>query len=100
MKHKDDDGLTLGYVFEIEMDEFFRPRKIKLDAEPHETEAAKAAIETTLRGLSQNASGTPAVVGPELPFDQALTEYYAKAKVKPNTKATSVSLNTSSPNSF
>lgn len=88
MNHKDDDGLTLGYVFEIEMDEFFRPKKVKLDAEPHETDAANSAIETALRGLSQNSPGTRLLIGPELPFDQALTEYYAKAKIKPNTKAT------------
>ena len=88
MNHKDENSLSVGFVFELDLDEFRRPRKLKVEAEPHEAEAVQASIETALRGLAQLPSEIRVVAGPSLPFGEALAEYYAKADIKASSKAT------------
>ena len=42
------EGLRIDYSFEIDLDEFRSPKRIRVQAEPHEQEAVNSAIKTAL----------------------------------------------------
>lgn len=87
------DTLITDYVVEIDLDFSGLPRKIKVQADPGEHEAAQKALETAVAGLAtlrQSESPTSAhtavqASGPTLA--EGVAEYMTKADIKPTTRA-------------
>ena len=48
--------LSIGYIFEIDLDEFRSPKRIKVQAEPHEQEAVNSAIKAALEHSQTSSS--------------------------------------------
>lgn len=89
-KKMPDDELVLEYSLEIELNDLGMPSKIKVQAEPHEQESVNSAIAVAIKSTK-----TPAMAASNAPvttigtrFSAAIVEYFEKAGLKPNSKAT------------
>lgn len=81
------DELSLDFTLEIELNNFGKPSKIKINAEPHEKDAVDSAIAAALGNVQPATSPKPASHTQKL-FNPAIQEYYDKAEgLKPNTIA-------------
>lgn len=84
------DELVLEYSLEIELNDLGRPSKIKVQAEPHEQESVNAALAVALKNTTVPAMATSnsPVTSIGTRFYDAIIEYFEKAGLKPNSKAT------------
>lgn len=86
-KFNDFDGCTVGYEIKFDFNELGRPSSIYVKAEPEEQEAVNSAIRAAL-GANPARGSTNLSPNPQKPFSEAITEYFNKAQIKPQTKAT------------
>lgn len=91
-KKTDDSGHILTeYIMKLELNDFGKPTSLHVEAEPHEQEAVNSAIRAALesvQGQGQMQGNMQAAPAAQKPFGDAIQEYFAKAKIKPQTKAT------------
>jgi hypothetical protein len=80
-------GSQWDYTLEIDFNEFGKPKKMRVEAEPHEEDAVNSAIKAALSASSDDV-GTMAKGSGGKPFGEAVAEYFAKANIKPQSKAT------------
>jgi predicted Rdx family selenoprotein len=81
------DGLSIDLCYELEVPGL---GKLKIDAEPEEIEAAKSLIRTTVEAAQGFKSTPPSLSSASAvkTLEDAIGEYFAKAQMKPQTKAT------------
>ncbi|SPD45603.1 conserved protein of unknown function [Cupriavidus neocaledonicus] len=86
-KAKPDEGLTIDWTMSIDFDEFQRPRKLNVQAEPHEQEAVNTAIQTALGSLPAPTLGHPALAAPKpaTRLADAAAQYFTQHELKPTT---------------
>jgi integrase len=94
MSKKTTDNFLATYTLEIDLDEYRRPTKIRVDAEPHETEAVRAAIDPMINSSNaQNNSLQPSTHINDLAtdtkkdFQTFIDEYLKEADLKGTSKA-------------
>lgn len=79
--------LVADFTLEIDLNEFGKPSKIKVEAEAHEKDAVDSAIAAALGNNQPTAIPKPSS-SRHLPFNLAIEEYYKYAEgLKPNTIA-------------
>ena len=64
MKKQDPEGIRFDYTLELDMDDLGIVRKMRVSAEPGESEAVESAIRTTLKNLPNQDIGKRAATGP------------------------------------
>ena len=83
-------GLRIDYKLEINLDHLGQPTAISVDATPEEQDAVNSAIRTAIEAAQ--GFNTPQQHQPTAStikaLDDGIVEYFAKAQVKPQTKAT------------
>jgi hypothetical protein len=90
-KTDDSDHILTEYIMKLELNDFGKPTSLHIDAEPHEQEAVNSAIRAALesvQGQGQRQGNMQAAPTAQKPFSDAIQEYFTKAKIKPQTKAT------------
>jgi len=88
-KKTSDDELVLEYSLEIELNDLGRPSKIKIQADPHEQESVNAALAVAMKNTTAAmaiSNGPATSIGTR--FSPAIVEYFERAGLKPNSKAT------------
>lgn len=86
-KNPNHDELSADFTLEIELNDFGKPSRIKVEAEAHEKDAVDSAITAA---LGNNQPTIIQKISPytQKPFSLAIQEYYEKAeRLKPNTIA-------------
>lgn len=81
------DSFTLGYEVKFDFNDMGGLSSICVKAEPEEQEAVNSAIRAAL-GTDRERGSMIVSPGPQKPFSNAITEYFNKAQIKPQTKAT------------
>lgn len=83
-------GLSIDYKLEINLNHLGQPTAITVDAAPEEQDAVNSAIRTAIEAAQgvkpAQQHQHPATTTKAL--DDAIVEYFAKAQMKPQTKAT------------
>jgi len=79
------DRIRTDYTLKVDLDELGRPSSFTVDAQPDEQDAVNAAIRTVLEN-PRSARATP--VQTKKTFAEALNEYFGKAQIKAQSKAT------------
>jgi integrase len=89
-KHKPGDGLSIDFKLEINLNHLGQPTAITVDATPEEQDAVNSAIRTAIEAAQgvkpaqQHQHRASAVKT----LDDAIGEYFTKAQMKAQTKAT------------
>lgn len=89
-KQRPGGGLSIEYKLEINLNHLGQPTAITVDAKPEEEAAVNSAIRTAIEAAhGANPTQQPQLRGPTVKsLDDAIGEYFAKAQIKPQTKAT------------
>lgn len=89
-RNKPAQGLSIDYKLEINLNHLGQPSSITVDAIPEEQEAVNSAIRTAIeaaqgvKSVQQHQPAAPTIKT----LDDGIAEYFAKAQMKPQTKAT------------
>lgn len=89
-KNTSGDGLSIDFTLKIDLNHLGQPTSINVNATPDEQDAVNGAIRTAIEA-AQGAKPTqrPVTLSATLKsLEDAVDEYYAKAQIKPQTKAT------------
>lgn len=81
------DGSQFDYTLEIDFSEFGKPKAMRVNAKPEEQDAVNSAIKTALEATAGDGAGAAKGTGQKL-FGEAVSEYFTKAQLKAQSKAT------------
>jgi hypothetical protein len=82
------EGIQLDYSFKIDLNELGRPTAYTItDAKPEDQDAINSHLKTLMEASMAGAKGSNAQAARK-PFSDALAEYFDKAQIKPQSKAT------------
>jgi hypothetical protein len=81
------EGFTFNYEMKLDLNELGNPSSLYVKAEPEEQDAVNSAIRTALEPTSERGN-TIKPLRQRKPFNAAQSEYFSKAQIKPQTKAT------------
>jgi hypothetical protein len=90
VKNRPSGGLSIDYKLEINLNHLGQPTAIHVDATPDEQDAVNSAIRTAIeasQGVKSTQLGQRSAPTTKA-LDDAIVEYFAKAQMKPQTKAT------------
>jgi hypothetical protein len=89
-KNRPGGGLGIDFTLKIDLNHLGQPTTINVDATPDEQDAVNAAIRTAIeaaQGVKPTQRQQPHVSTVKT-LEDAIAEYYEKAQIKPQTKAT------------
>lgn len=81
------DGFTFNYEMKFDLNELGMPSSLYVKAEPEEQDAVNSTIRAALEATSGRGS-TVKPASPQKAFSEAINEYFSKAQIKAQTKAT------------
>lgn len=86
--HSDnDDGFTFNFELKMDFNDLGNATSLYVKAEPEEQDAVNSAIRTALEATSGRGTVLTASA-PQKAFSASVTEYFSKAQIKAQTKAT------------
>lgn len=84
------DSFQLDFTYKIDFNDFGVPKSIFVDAMPEELDAVNDSIRTAIEATRRPEAPVPNTKpsGPQKPLTEAVSEYFAKSGLRPQSKAT------------